>query len=84
MTNSEYADKVAVFPNKYSTKMMAPLPSEATIAAELNKKAREEYMKFITGRRPLSEWDKYVEEMNKAGLEQLNKEANDWYASVKK
>lgn len=38
---------------------------------DLNKYIGEETAKFITGQRPLSDWDKYVSELNDLGLQEV-------------
>ena len=43
----------------------------------------EESTKFITGARPIAEFDKYVEELNKKGLPEQTAALNKWYAENK-
>ncbi|RXZ79557.1 extracellular solute-binding protein [Paenibacillaceae bacterium] len=52
----------------------------STVGDVLNKNRDENVSKFILGNRSLSDWDKYVEEQNKLGVEQIvniYKEAHD-------
>ena len=47
--------------------------------ATISAKVEEANVLFITGQKSFDEWDSYIAELNKAGLEQLTKEANEWY-----
>lgn len=78
----EYAEKVADFPG-YVNKVWVGLPSSSQFASIVENKGKEAIILFITGQRSLDEFDEYVKEMNTAGLSQLTKEANEWYASLK-
>ncbi len=59
------------------------LPSETRYRTELDKLASETFIAIITGDKPIDEFDKFVEDWKKMGGETLEKEANEWYASVK-
>lgn len=74
-----YADEVASFYG-YENKMWGNLPSAAQYMPGLDSKIKEATTLFITGEKPLSEWDAYVADLYASGLEQLTKEANEWYA----
>jgi Bacterial surface proteins containing Ig-like domains len=74
-----YANKVGK-DTKYVNVVWGGLPSAAQYKATIEKKIKESYVLFISGERSLNEFDKFVDELNKAGLEQLTREANDWYA----
>ena len=63
--------------------LTAPLPSEGKYLAELTKLRDEAYISIITGDKPLDSFDAFVEEWRRLGGEQLEKEANEWYASAK-
>lgn len=78
----EYAEKVAGFPG-YVTKVWEGLPSSGQYSGIVESKGKEAIILFITGQRSLDEFDKYVDEMNNAGLAQLTKEANEWYMKYK-
>ena len=45
----------------------------------VEQKIQENYYAFISGARDINEFDQFVTEPNSAGLEQLTKEANEWY-----
>lgn len=64
--------------------LKAPLPSESKYYKNLVEKyQRETYAAFINGDKPLEEFDKFVEQWKKDGGDQLTKEANEWYESLK-
>ena len=77
-----FADKVASIPG-YVNKVWTGLPSSGQYASIVESKGKEAIILFISGQRSLDEFDKYVEEMNTAGLAQLTKEANEWYQTNK-
>ena len=43
----------------------------------------ETYIAIITGDKPISYFDEFVDKWRKAGGDTLEKEANEWYASIK-
>jgi len=43
----------------------------------------ETYAAIITGKRPLTDFDRYVEDWYTSGGEQLTREANAWWTSLK-
>ncbi|HOJ09050.1 MAG TPA: extracellular solute-binding protein [Clostridiales bacterium] len=51
---------------------------------ELQDYVVENSIKFITGERPLSEFDAFVQEYNKLGAEESMKLINEWYAEFSK
>ncbi|MBE5040630.1 extracellular solute-binding protein [Ructibacterium gallinarum] len=58
------------------------LPSQSRYGADLDKIVSETYIAIITGDEPIEYFDEFVEKWKKAGGEQLEKEANEWYASI--
>ncbi|WP_159887209.1 extracellular solute-binding protein [Paenibacillus puerhi] len=64
---------------KYDPVAMQPRPAFTekemevlSVTGQAVKKFREEsFAKFVTGSRPLSDWDKYVQEMNNLGVQKL-------------
>lgn len=74
-----YADKYAKFATEYASPIIGTLPSQTQYQDALNKKMTQNHIEFITGKLSLDQWDKQLDELNKAGLTQLTKEANDWY-----
>lgn len=79
-----FADKVGKLGDSYTNPVWAGLDSDARYKAVVEKKIRENYMLFVIGERPLSEFDAFVADLNKSGLEVLTKEANAWYAKYNK
>ncbi len=63
--------------------LIAPLPSEEKYKAELEKLREDTYTKIIRGDLPVDYFDEYVQKWNQIGGEQLSKEANEWYDTVK-
>ncbi|QCT00906.1 extracellular solute-binding protein [Paenibacillus algicola] len=63
--------------------LFTALESEGKYRAELDKLQDEAYISIITGDKPISYFDEFVEKWRKAGGEQLEKEANEWYSSMK-
>lgn len=58
------------------------LPSNSKYLAELNKIKDEAYISIIVGDKPVDYFDEFVAKWKKSGGEQLEKEANEWYASL--
>ena len=79
----EYADSVALIPG-YANAVTGALPSSAQYMATISARIQEANILFITGEKSFDEWDAYVDGLYKAGLEQLTKEANDWYNKYNK
>jgi putative aldouronate transport system substrate-binding protein len=83
MVRVQWADsnnwKVGGIQNKLETS----LPSAGKYSTELNKMQEEAYISIITGNKPLSYFDEFVEKWKKAGGDQLDKEANEWYSKTK-
>lgn len=75
----EFAEKHGNVVKGYTNLIWGGLPSDAMYKSIVSSKVKENYYAFITGARPISEFDAFVDELNKAGLEQLTKEANEWY-----
>lgn len=79
----DYANKVAKTPS-YVNPVVVGLPSESKYKANLSKKINEAYILFIVGEKDINDFDKFVADLNSNGLDQLTKEANDWYSGTKK
>jgi putative aldouronate transport system substrate-binding protein len=60
------------------------LPSNSKYLAELNKIKDEAYISIIVGDKPLDYFDEFAAKWDKSGGAQLVKEANEWYAALKK
>lgn len=67
----------------YHNLLPVSLPSEPEYKANITQKIDEAEIAFITGTRPLSEWDAFMKELDEAGLAILTKEAKEWYAANK-
>ncbi|MFK7692146.1 extracellular solute-binding protein [Paenibacillus sp. HJGM_3] len=76
---------------------VAKMPMDATIMydkqkladniptlSDINRLRSEELVKFVTGARPLSEFDKYIDQLNKAGLDKWIAEYTRQYNEKKK
>ena len=74
--NYEAAHK---YTDNYVDAVWGGLPSNDQYKAIIDKMIKENYSLFITGDRDIDEFDKFVKELNDAGLKQLTKEANEWY-----
>lgn len=60
------------------------LPSEADLMGELNAYRDETWTKMITGKVPLTDWNKYVETYMQIGGQKMEEEANEWYKKSQK
>ncbi|MDF2922777.1 MAG: extracellular solute-binding protein family 1 [Paenibacillaceae bacterium] len=60
------------------------LPSSGKYWPDLIKLKTEAYVKIVMGEKPVSYFDDFVKEWNQKGGSQLEKEANDLYATLKK
>ncbi|REE68788.1 carbohydrate ABC transporter substrate-binding protein (CUT1 family) [Paenibacillus taihuensis] len=61
----------------------APTATMVERQSTLDKMQTEIFVKIILGA-PIDDFDKFVEDWNKLGGEQMTKEVNDYYASMKK
>lgn len=59
--------------------LLVGLPSEGRYLAELNKIRDEAFVAIVTGDRPVSYFDTFVEEWYDAGGDTLTEEATAWY-----
>lgn len=80
--DAEFKKKYADGPY-YQNKVTMSLPSDGKYKADLEKRMLEFYTLAITGAKSVDEFDSFVSTLNKAGLEQLTKEANEWFAPRK-
>ena len=82
-----WADKNATINNVGGTPYQAPvwaaLPSSTKEVPAIQKNYNEAFNLFITGERQISDWDNFIQDLKKAGLDQWVKEANDWYVKNK-
>lgn len=61
----------------------APTPTMADRQEILTKKRDEVFFKIIMNQVSVDEFDKFVEEWKKLGGDEITKEVNEWYKSVK-
>lgn len=74
-------DMVKQFPRHYDpTTYMQPNKVYSDSIGKVNKFAEDSYKQFITGTRPMSEWDAFIKELHATGLDQINKSVNEWWA----
>ncbi len=71
------------FENGMRNQLKTILPSQSRFGADLDKMVSETYIAIITGDKPISYFDEFVDKWRKAGGDTLEKEANEWYASIK-
>ncbi|MEV5026825.1 extracellular solute-binding protein [Paenibacillus sp. LPE1-1-1.1] len=62
----------------------APTKTMISKGELLNKLTNETYLKIIYGNEPVDYFDEFVEQWKKNGGDEITKEVNEWYASVKK
>lgn len=62
-------------------KLLVDLPSAGKYLTELNKIQEETFIAIITGDKPVDYFDDFITKWRRAGGEQLEIEANDWYAT---
>lgn len=82
--DAEWGLKVEGDKYRNTNELFVALASEGKYKAELDKIVDEAYINIITGAKPVEYFDEFVANWRKAGGEVLEKEANDWYKSVKK
>lgn len=80
----EYIEKSGLKKGGIQSLLFFPLPSYTKYLADLSKLRDETYVAIITGEKPLSAFDDFVKRWNDMGGAQMVKEANDWYATIKK
>ena len=83
--NSEFVEeqnKLAKWENYHDLLMRANLPSSLTYASTVQNLKTTAYSEFISGKRSLDDWDKFVAEYMAAGGEVLQKEAQEYYERV--
>ncbi len=61
-----------------------PTPTEIERGVDLQKLRDETMIGIITGQKPLSDFDKFVEQWKKLGGDQWTAEVNEWWATQNK
>lgn len=64
--------------------LQTALPGQTKYEAELRKLQERAYISIITGDKPLDYFDEFVRQWKSGGGEQLEREANEWYAETAK
>lgn len=64
--------------------LLTALPSQAKFQVELQKMQDQTFISIVTGDKPISEFDEFVKKWKAGGGEQMEKEANEWFAKLKK
>ena len=64
--------------------LQVSLPSQSQYLADLDQIREEAYYKIVIGEKPIEYFDEFVENWKKSGGEQLLKEADEFYKSLKK
>lgn len=80
----KFLDQYCKFGAEFVNPIIATLPSQAQFLSGINKQMAQNHVEYITGKLSVDEWEKKLDELNKAGLIQLTKEANDWYTLRRK
>lgn len=81
--NAAYAKKNPLTEFGVENALQSPLASASKYSAELDKMRMEAYFQIITGKEPVDYFDTFVSNWKKAGGDELTKEANAWYDTVK-
>lgn len=63
------------------TTYMQPNKEYTNYYGKINKFTEDAFKQFITGTRPMSEWDTFIKELNSTGLTEMNKIVNDWWTA---
>ena len=80
-----YDRTLPVFINypQFGNKLATALSSEAEYPEALTTFVTTNLVKIVRGDISMDQWDEVVAEWYEEGGEQLTKEANEWYATVK-
>lgn len=62
------------------TSYMQPNVEYAKLIGKVNQLCEDGFKQFITGTRPMSDWDNFIQELNDTGLESIQKIVNEWWA----
>ncbi|MEG0691474.1 MAG: extracellular solute-binding protein [Oscillospiraceae bacterium] len=60
---------------------MQPNKAYSETIVKVNKFTEDAFKQFITGTKPLSEWDSFIAELNATGLTEINKIVGDWWTA---
>ncbi len=63
------------------TTYMQPNKQYSESIGKVNKLVEDAFKQFITGTKPMTEWDAFIAELNATGLTDLNKIVNDWWTA---
>lgn len=62
------------------TTFMQPNKAFSDSISKVNKLTDDTFKQFITGTKPMSEWDSFLSELNAAGLSEIDKTVSEWWA----
>lgn len=62
------------------TTYMQPNDEYAKLIGKVNQLCEDGFKQFITGTRPMTDWDNFINELNDTGLATIQKIVNDWWA----
>ncbi len=79
--NYERTKKTEDYGVLYDNKKLA---DEVPTLGDLGRLRTEAFTKFVTGARPMAEWDKYLDELNKAGADKWSQAVTKQYNELKK
>lgn len=60
---------------------MQPDKTYSELITGVNTFAEDSYVQFITGTRPLTEWDDFIQELNDTGLSEISQIVNEWWSA---
>lgn len=82
LTNPQYAKKIGLFEvqHKFDAKVLS---EKIPMQADIERMVEEQTVKFIMGARPMSEYDKFLEELKKVGVEQWVTVYTEEYNKIK-
>lgn len=82
LSSQRFIDKYFRYPG-LSNELFITLPSESIYRPDLEKLRDQYYTEIITGKLSVDAFDEFLDKWYTSGGEQLTKEANEWYDTVK-
>ena len=80
---TDFAREFKMNENGIRNELVVGLPSAPKFQAELQKIEDEAILAIIDGTKPLSSFDEFVAKWKAGGGDELTKEANEWFSSLK-
>ncbi|HHV97281.1 MAG TPA: ABC transporter substrate-binding protein [Clostridiaceae bacterium] len=81
---AEFAKSIGCDKDILRNQLKMPLKSASKYQSELDRLRDEMIVAIVTGDKPVDYFDEFVKIYNEAGGDELTKEANEWYQSIKK